>query len=80
MADTGQVRIVGGDVRKTKGRGDKRLAAVATSTGLKLAQVRLAVDFYTENPDEIDQRIEADQREAERVRKLIERRERLLSS
>ena len=68
------------DVRHAKGRGDKRLATVATSAGLAIPQVRLAVDFYTSNPDEIDRRIEADEREAERVRTLIERRERLLSS
>lgn len=68
------------DVRHASGRGDKRLSAVAQATGLTLAQVRLAVDFYTSNPDEVDSRIEADEREAERVRALIERRERLLSS
>ena len=68
------------DVRHAKGRGDKRLASVAKAAGLTLAQVRLAVEFYTSNPDEIDHRVEADGREAERVRTLIQRRERLLSS
>ena len=68
------------DVRHARGRGDKRLASVAATTGLPLSQVRLAVDFYAANPDEVDHRIEADERESERVRTLIERRERLLSS
>ena len=68
------------DVRHARGRGDKRLASVAATTGLPLSRVRLAVDFYAANPDEVDHRIEADERESERVRTLIERRERLLSS
>ena len=68
------------DVRHARGRGDKRLAKVAATTGLTLPQVRLAVDFYTVNPEEVDHRIEADERESERVRTLIGRRERLLSS
>ena len=67
-------------VRDTKGRGEKRLGAVADATGLLLSQIRLAVDFYAAHPAEIDQRIEADNREAERVRELINRRQHLLSS
>jgi len=67
-------------VREAKGRGEKRLHAVAAATALPLAQVRLAVDFYAAHPDEIDRRIEADEREADRIRELIERREQLLSS
>lgn len=68
------------DVGATKGRGEKRLRAAAESSGLTVSQVRLAVDFYAAHPEEIDARIEADDREAERVRQLITRRERLLSS
>ena len=67
-------------VRDTKGRGENRLRAVADATGVPLSQVRLAVDFYAAHPAEIDQRIEADNREAERIRELINRREHLLSS
>jgi hypothetical protein len=67
------------NVRTASGRGDKRLRAVADSAGLALTQVRLAVDFYAAHPDEIDRRIEADDRAAERIRGLIERREQLLS-
>ena len=67
-------------VTKASGRGEKRLRAVSEATGLPLAQIRLAVDFYTAHPDEIDERIAADDREADRVHDLIQRRERLLSS
>lgn len=70
------VRAVG----ETGGRGEKRMIAVADTTSLPLSQVRMAIDFYTTFPDEIDQRIDADEREAQRVRELIDRREHLLSS
>lgn len=67
-------------VSASRGRGEKRLRATAEAAGLPVSQVRLAVDFYAAHPAEIDERIEADDREAERVRQLITRRERLLSS
>jgi hypothetical protein len=67
-------------VSASKGRGEKRLRAAADAAGLPASQVRLAVDFYSAHPTEIDERIEADDREAERVRELITRSERLLSS
>jgi len=70
------IRAVG----TANGRGEKRLHAVADSTGLALSKIRLAVDFYSAHPDEIDRRIQADDREAERIRELINRREHLLSS
>jgi hypothetical protein len=67
-------------VSATKGRGEQRLRAVADATDLAIAQVRLAVDFYAAFPAEVDERIDADRRAAERIRELIDRRERLLSS
>jgi hypothetical protein len=67
-------------VTTATGRGEKRLQAVADATGLPTSQIRLAVDFYAAHPDEIDQRIVADERDAERIRELIKRREQLLSS
>lgn len=67
-------------VTAAKGRGSKRLQAIADETGLPPSQIRLAVDFYAAHPDEIDARIAADEREAERIRVLIDRREELLSS
>jgi hypothetical protein len=52
---------------------------VAGATGLSEKQVRLAVDFYAAHPAEVDARIEADEAAAERVRRQIDARERLLS-
>jgi len=37
------------------------------------------VDFYVAFPEEIDERIAADERAASQLRELIERRERLMS-
>ncbi len=67
-------------VREASGSGEKRLNDVADRTGVPVSGIRLAIDFYASHPDEIDQRIEADSREADRIRELIDRREQLLSS
>ena len=67
-------------LREASARGEKRLQEVAERAGVPIPRIRLAIDFYASHPDEIDQRIEADAREAERIRELIDRRERLLSS
>ena len=39
----------------------------------------MALDFYAAFPDEIDERISANEKAALRLRKSVERRERLLS-
>lgn len=67
-------------LREAPGKGDARLRAAAGQTGLSVPQLRLAIDFYAERPDEVDGRITADEREAERVRSAVQRREQLLSS
>jgi hypothetical protein len=67
------------DVRNASGKGERRLQAVARDADLSPSQVRLAVDFYTAYPDEIDDRLGADETAAERVREQIEIRERLLN-
>ena len=67
-------------VRRTRGKGEPRLRQVAEASGLTIDQVRLAVEFYTAFPDEVDARIAADDEAARQVREAIERRERLLSS
>lgn len=67
-------------LRSTSGKGDERIRRVAAGSELTPDQVRLSVDFYTAFPDEIDARIAADAEAAERIREMIERRERLLSS
>jgi hypothetical protein len=67
-------------VSEAKGRGEARLHSVAEAHDLPLARARLAVEFYAAFPEEIDERIEADERAAERIREQIDRREQLLSS
>jgi len=52
----------------------------AEEAGLSAAQIRLAINFYSEYPEEIDERIAFDERAAGRVREMVERRERLLSA
>jgi hypothetical protein len=70
------VRAVGA----APGKGDQRVRRVAEERGLPVDRVRLAVDFYAAFPDEIDERVAADDDAARRVRQLIDRREQLLSS
>lgn len=67
-------------VNEASGKGEQRMEQVADAVDLPLSQVALAVDFYASNPDAIDRRIETDEREAERIRSQVERREQLLSS
>jgi hypothetical protein len=52
---------------------------VSEEFGLPLSLLRVALDFYATPPDEVDARITVNERAVERIRKLIERRERLLS-
>jgi hypothetical protein len=66
-------------VRRTPGRGEQRIRRVAEDTGLGLDQVRLAVNFYSAYPDEIDARIAADETAADQIRVMVDRREQLLS-
>jgi hypothetical protein len=68
------------DLRHAPGRGMKRVENVAEETDLPVERIRLAADFYAAFPDEIDTFIEADEQAAERVRRVIDQRERLLSS
>ena len=65
------------DVRAGTGRGAARIRRVAAETGLAQPQVRLAVDFYAAHPDDIDARLDADERAAIQMRETITRRERL---
>lgn len=65
------------DVRSTSGRGEAKIRRVAVNAGLTEAQVRLAVDYYTTFPDEIDDRLDSEERIAAQLRDQIARRERL---
>lgn len=62
------------------GGAEARVRKVSEETGLPVGQVRLAVDFYGEHAEEVDERIALDEQAAERVRASVERRERLLSA
>jgi hypothetical protein len=62
------------------GGAEARVRTVSEERGLPVAQVRLAIDFYGEHAEEVDERIALDAKVAERVRKVVERRERLLSA
>jgi predicted DNA-binding protein len=66
-------------VQRGSGEGEQRLRNVADELGISSSQVRLAVDFYLAFPEEIDERIAADERAAARLHELIERRDRLMS-
>lgn len=67
------------DVQRTSGREEQRIKRVADEAGISPALVRLAIDFYVAFPREVDERILADQRSADREREMTGRRERLLS-
>jgi hypothetical protein len=67
-------------LRSAPGRGERRLQSIAETSGLAVDEVRVAVDFYTAFPDEIDARIAGDEQVQVGLREAIDRRERLLSS
>lgn len=67
------------DLAGAPGRGMDRVEILATETGLPVASVLLAADFYAAFPEEVDALIEANERAAEEVRLQAGRRERLLS-
>ena len=56
------------------------LSIVADETGLARELIDLAADYYATFPDEIDDRIAADNRAAEELRALADCRERMLSA
>jgi hypothetical protein len=66
-------------LKSAPGRGEQRIRRLAAELGLARPMVAAALEFYTAFPEEIDARISADERAARRIRKLVERRERLLS-
>ena len=66
-------------LKQTPGEGEPRVRALAEQLDLTPARVRLAIDFWATFPDEIEARMAADERAAERLREQIDRRERLLT-
>jgi hypothetical protein len=66
-------------VKGSGGDGGQRLRQLSDELGIPLARLALAIDFYVAFPEEIDERIAADERAAAQVRELVERRDRLMS-
>lgn len=67
-------------VRHAPGRGDSQVAEAARQTGLREAQIRLAVNYAAAYPEEIEHRIAANEAAAERARELAEQRSRVIAS
>ncbi|MDE0269013.1 MAG: hypothetical protein OXI96_08265 [Acidimicrobiaceae bacterium] len=68
------------DLRCWPGRGMQRIECLAKELGLPVSLVKLATEFYCAYPDEIDARIDADERAAQQIQRQTLRREALLSS
>ena len=79
LADGPDVWEVIRDLQRQPGRGDERIRDLANQTGLPVRSVRLAADFYHAFTDEINARIEADERAAEEFRRSAEQKEAILS-
>ncbi len=67
------------DLRHAPGQGMDRVEQLAAEIALTADRVRLALDFYAAQPEEIDRRITADDEAAAHARRSIDHRERLLS-
>ncbi len=67
------------DLRHAPGTGMDRIEHVSLETGVPVASVRLAADFYAAHAEEVDALIDADEAAAQRIQRTIEQRERLLS-
>ncbi|HYZ97318.1 MAG TPA: hypothetical protein VE575_01130 [Acidimicrobiales bacterium] len=67
-------------VRHAAGGDDAKIAGAAEQTGLAERLVRLAVNFASAFPDEVEERIAMNDEAAEQARLQAERRARLLAS
>lgn len=67
-------------LKATPGKPEQRVRGLAEQLGLAVERIRLAVDFYSANPDEVERSIAADEHAAAQMREMISRREQLLSS
>ncbi len=66
-------------LRSTPGKGERRLRRLADELGQPIARLRTAIEFYAAFAEEIDERIEANERAAKRVRAEVRRRDELLA-
>ena len=67
------------DIKHSQGQGEQRIRAVAEQLGLPVQRIGLVLDFYATFPEEVENRIDADERAAARVRDLASNRDRLLA-
>ncbi|MEX2620389.1 MAG: hypothetical protein WD250_09220 [Egibacteraceae bacterium] len=68
-----------GTVTHVSGSGERKVANTARMLSLDERWVRLAIEFYSAFPDEVDARIAANEEAAELLRARAARRERLLA-
>lgn len=66
-------------VRHVDGSGAEKVRNAAEMLSLDERWVQLAVEFYSAHPDEVEERIDANDRATEQARRRAERRERLLA-
>lgn len=67
-------------IRHAEGQGDEKIASAAEHMGVAERLIRLAVAFAAAHPEEIEDRIAANDVAAEQARLLAEQRERLIAS
>lgn len=66
-------------LQHASGRGERKIANTATMLSLDARWIRLAVEFYATFPDEIDERVAANERAARELQERAVRSERLLA-
>ncbi len=68
------------DLRDMEGQEDERIRALCAVNGLDPRQISIAIDYYLDHREVIDERIAADEAAAARVRLQLERRAQLFAS
>jgi hypothetical protein len=68
-----------GALKHTRGQGEQRIVQLAEEIAVPPSVIRLAVDFYSAFPEDVDHRIALDQQAFDRMRELVHRRDELLS-
>ncbi len=68
------------DIKQAPGKGQSRVRQLAEELRLSERLIQLALDFYSAFPEEVDSRVDADHRAAERAQRLVTTRERLLAT
>lgn len=64
--------------RSASQHGEGLVRALAERTGVPVERIRIAVSYYGEYPDEVDQFIAANEREAQQLERALENERRLL--